>query len=150
MKQMKLLGASYLVTSDGKQIPLDTVGNIEIQAAITVLVRGGRDYADRERVFQVLDQLQSERPIKAIIHGAASGADRLAGEWARGRLKAEIARPANWRLHGKAAGPIRNSEMLLLKPDMVVAFPGGRGTQDMINQAKRAGIEVWCPRGGEA
>jgi hypothetical protein len=50
---------------------------------------------------------------------------------------------AQWKKHGRAAGPIRNQRMLDEgKPDLVVAFPGGRGTADMIRRAERAGVPV--------
>lgn len=50
---------------------------------------------------------------------------------------------ADWHTHGRAAGPIRNRRMIEEgKPDLVVAFPGGRGTANMVNQARAAGIEV--------
>jgi hypothetical protein len=50
---------------------------------------------------------------------------------------------AQWKKHGRAAGPIRNQRMLDKgKPDLVVAFPGGRGTADMIRRAERAGVPV--------
>jgi len=50
---------------------------------------------------------------------------------------------ANWRTHGKAAGPIRNQQMLDEgRPHLVVAFPGGTGTADMVRRAKAAGVPV--------
>lgn len=51
--------------------------------------------------------------------------------------------PADWKRHGRAAGPIRNQKMLEEKPEMVVAFPGGKGTADMVKKAGQAGIEVF-------
>ena len=77
-----------------------------------------------------------------MIHGDASGADRLAGEWAKERCIEVLARPAEWKKHGRAAGPIRNQAMLAEKPQLVVAFPGGKGTADMVAKAKKAGLEV--------
>jgi acyl-CoA synthetase (NDP forming) len=51
--------------------------------------------------------------------------------------------PANWKKHGKSAGPIRNQLMLDVgKPDLVIAFPGGSGTADMIRRARKAGVPV--------
>ncbi len=53
---------------------------------------------------------------------------------------------AEWMKYGKAAGPIRNARMLAEgKPDLVVAFPGGRGTADMLRRVREAGIEVIEP-----
>lgn len=108
-----------------------------------LLVCGGRDFDDFESLSEELLWLQDEHSIDVIIHGGARGADALAGEFAKlSRIPVEVYR-ADWTKHGKAAGPIRNRQMLTEgKPDMVLAFPGGRGTADMIEQAREAGITV--------
>ena len=106
---------------------------------MTLLVCGGRHYSDRARVAEVLDTLQP----KAIVHGDAHGADTLAGEYARNNLIEVRAYPANWSKYGRAAGPIRNQQMIDSEPvDMVVAFPGGRGTAHMVQTARTHGIHV--------
>ena len=67
----------------------------------------------------------------------------MARDWAR--TKPEVERfvcHADWEKHGKAAGPKRNKRMLEWKPDLVVAFPGGKGTANMVQQARQAGVEV--------
>lgn len=109
-----------------------------------VLVCGGRDFDDVDLVYQVLDKLHSQIPISCIIEGGARGADSIAAMWSRQRNLAEHSRfEANWSVHGKKAGPIRNQRMLSEgKPDLVIAFPGGRGTADMVARAKKAGIET--------
>jgi cysteine synthase len=113
-------------------------------AAMKVLVCGGRDFADRDWLFRELDRIDREiGGISAIIHGCALGADTLAGEWATARSKQVAEFPADWDTHRRAAGPIRNKQMLDEgKPDLVVAFPGGRGTANMVGQARRAGVRV--------
>ena len=105
-----------------------------------VLVCGGRDYADWGTLDSVLDLVNPA----VVIHGAARGADSLAGRWAREMHGVtEEAFPADWDKHGKSAGPIRNQRMLDDgKPDMVVAFPGGAGTADMVRRSRAAGILV--------
>lgn len=114
--------------------------------ALTVLVCGGRDYTDRNKVFEVLDRLHIGMRIDTIVHGAASGADYFANLWARRRGVSQQRFPVNkedWRRLGNAAGPIRNGVMLKVsRPDMVVAFPGGRGTLDMVTKAKAAKVPV--------
>lgn len=108
-----------------------------------VLVCGGRAFRDREGAFATLDALAAEQKIEAVIHGDADGADRLAGEWARLRGIKELAFPADWVKHGRAAGPIRNKQMLDEgRPALVVAFPGGRGTANMVKQARGVGVAV--------
>ena len=91
-----------------------------------VLVCGGRDYADWNRLCGVLDD--TDPPITLIIHGKARGVDTMASEWAEISGIPAIAFPASWKLHGVAAGPIRNQKMLDEgKPDLVIAFPGRKG-----------------------
>lgn len=105
-----------------------------------VLVCGGRDYKDRERMFQILDALSD---VDCIIEGGARGADSLAGEWADARSVALEVYPADWNVHGKSAGHIRNQQMLDEgKPDLVIAFPGGRGTANMVLRAEQACVRV--------
>ena len=107
--------------------------------SVRLLVCGGRDYADRERMFSVLTELKPGM----VIHGAARGADSLAAEWARSACAASTAFPADWVANGRAAGPIRNEVMLREgKPTLVVAFPGGRGTEDMVRRALLLGVTV--------
>lgn len=111
-----------------------------------VLVCGGRDYDDCDAVCAILDRLHAERPIRAIIHGNARGADSWGGVWARRHWREGVSHwpvPAEWSKYGKQAGPRRNQKMIGLQPDLVVAFPGGRGTADMVRRAKAAGIDVY-------
>lgn len=108
-----------------------------------LLVCGGRDYDDRAHVFHTLDRVNAKRPIRALIHGAARGADSLADEWAEARLLEIWRFPAKWGEEGRAAGHLRNQRMLDVgQPQGVVAFPGGAGTADMVRRATSAGIPV--------
>jgi hypothetical protein len=109
-----------------------------------ILVCGGRKYADCEKVWSTLDEYQRKHGPLTIIQGGATGADYLAREWTykqKGRVTL-INVPADWDKHGKAAGPIRNSEMLDEDPDLVIAFRGGAGTEDMVRKAKKACVPV--------
>lgn len=113
-----------------------------------VLVCGGRDYADKAKVFDELERLNAFNMTLCVISGGATGADSLAEEWARSNIKKRNGVSfngfkADWNKHGKAAGPIRNQAMIDKgRPDLVLAFPGGRGTADMIQRAEAAGIPV--------
>jgi predicted Rossmann-fold nucleotide-binding protein len=108
-----------------------------------VLVCGGRDYSDAARVSAVLTKLHAEAGIDLIIQGGAHGADELAFAWARLHGVREEQFDADWENHGSFAGPIRNTRMLREgRPDLVISFPGGRGTADMVKRARRAGVEV--------
>ena len=104
-----------------------------------ILVCGGRDFANRELFDRTM--LLYLADAKVVIHGGASGADKMASAWAKEYGIQEIACPADWQLYGRMAGPKRNQAMLdLHKPDTVIAFPGGRGTADMLKRGVRAGL----------
>jgi hypothetical protein len=111
-----------------------------------ILVCGGRDFTDFEWMNFKLSQWIDFQPKEVvypltIIHGGARGADSLAGYWAKKFGYACEEYPADWNRYGKRAGPIRNAQMIREgKPDVVIAFPGGAGTMNMISQAVRAGI----------
>ena len=99
------------------------------------------DYAALELYLSVVQKWRGRFTV--VIHGAAAGADSLAGRYARRKHIRESKFPADWVRHGRSAGVIRNQRMLDEgEPDLVVAFPGGRGTADMVRQAKAAGIKV--------
>lgn len=108
-----------------------------------VLVCGGRDFNDADLLMSTLDDLDDVKTISVIIHGGARGADQLADRWAHSKYVEVEEYAADWDAHKKAAGPIRNRQMLVEgKPDLVVAFPGGSGTANMISQAQKAGVKV--------
>ena len=107
-----------------------------------VLVTGGRSFFDEDVLFEALDSLHAAREFTLLIHGAASGADWLAEQWAYSRGVKVLEFPASWAQYGKSAGPIRNRQMLDEKPDIVVAFPGGKGTANMVGIAQESGVEV--------
>jgi len=109
-----------------------------------VLVCGGRDYNDRDVAYRVLDDLRKHDAELMLMCGMATGADILAHQWAKYNRIRCLEFTADWNKHGKAAGPIRNAQMLEEGgPDLVIAFPGGRGTADMISKAKKAGVRVY-------
>lgn len=117
-----------------------------------ILVCGGREYTGYEKLKRTLytfvDEAQSKKEEIVFIQGEAKGADFLCKLFVLDELayhegvKLE-SYPADWKQYGKAAGGIRNQQMLDEgKPDLVVAFPGGTGTADMVRRAKKAGVEA--------
>lgn len=117
-----------------------------------ILVCGGRDFNDYLAVEDVLEGYLTrvEEGIRwpddesfHIIHGGANGADYLAKDWAYMNHIPCTVYPANWDRYKKVAGVIRNQQMIDYgHPDLVIAFPGGNGTADMVKRAIKAGIEV--------
>jgi predicted Rossmann-fold nucleotide-binding protein len=109
----------------------------------TLLICGGRDFHDRSMFNKAMAALVSARGLPAkIIHGGATGADSMGASIATKMSIPAVAVTPDWSL-GKRAGPIRNQKMLTeYKPDLVLAFPGGGGTADMVARARKAGVEV--------
>ena len=108
-----------------------------------VIVCGGRELDNVAYIWSRLDRIHAETPFTHFMQGGARGVDAIAREWATTKPGVEMyVCKADWDKHGKAAGPMRNARMLEWKPDLVVAFPGGRGTADMVKRAKAAGVCV--------
>lgn len=114
--------------------------------AYRVIIAGGRDFMDYELVREkanhyLQNKLQTHSVI--IVSGHASGADTMGERYAQEKgLPCEL-HPADWKTHGKAAGPIRNAEMAAVA-DALIAFWDGqsRGTANMINLARQKGLTV--------
>jgi len=113
--------------------------------AHVVWVAGGRDYDQFSEMRTALDQFAGS----VLITGAARGADLLAEDIWRRWQRPYIGIPAEWDMYGRAAGYRRNAEIargrLIGQPDMLVAFPGGKGTGHAIDLAVQHDIEVWTP-----
>lgn len=121
-----------------------------------VLITGGRDWKDYWTVNDaILDACSWQEKIGllgddfdpgsiTIIHGNARGADTMAGEVASvHRMNVDVY-PARWDIYARAAGPIRNQEMVDTGADICLAFlmKGSTGTADCIKRARKAGIPV--------
>jgi N-methylhydantoinase A/oxoprolinase/acetone carboxylase beta subunit len=118
---------------------------------VIVCVTGGRTFTDTAWLHAGLDLLHSMAPISKIIEGGAPGADVRAGEWSRRRLgKEPTVVEAEWEKHSKGlkhgqknpAGMIRNNDMAKMRPDVVLATPGGAGTAHMVGVSKKLGLRV--------
>lgn len=120
-----------------------------------ILVTGSREWTDRAMIEEALISLTrglSWHKV-TVIHGGARGADLIADQVAHDfDMQVEV-HPADWEMHGKAAGPIRNQEMVDAGADVCVAFfhpdAQNRGTSDCAARAAKAGIPVKrYPEGG--
>ena len=116
-----------------------------------VLICGDRNWNNYELVYNTLfrENVSSTKPpIECVIEGEARGADSC-GRKAAGFLGIPIlAFPADWKEYGKAAGPIRNQQMIDEgKPTEVWAFhndlKNSKGTKDMVLRSRKAGLPVW-------
>lgn len=108
-----------------------------------VLVCGSRYWTDQTLIFR---RLRKFPKWTVILHGAAKGADSIAGRIARQLgMRVEVY-PAKWESYKRGAGPVRNQKMLETKPDLVLAFhddlASSRGTKDMLSRAEAVGVPV--------
>lgn len=123
-----------------------------------VIITGGRYYSDRTQLYLTLDTIRENNEISLIIQGGASGADKLAIEYAELHKINFKTYDAKWKdlsypdarikenRYGKydsEAGPRRNRLMIDSHPNAIlIAFKGNQGTRDCIRSARKAGLKV--------
>ena len=131
---------------------LSSSPQISPSRSLVIAAGGGRDLAwPQQRVAAELLARSSGRLVHLLLHGGARGADAAIGRAAQQLGWSALVMPAQWQLHGRAAGPIRNRELLeqaiakavahtspgSLASVLVVAFPGGPGTASLVREARR-------------
>ena len=131
---------------------LSSSSEIAPSRSLVIAAGGGRDLAwPQQRVAAELLARSSGRLVHLLLHGGARGADAAIGRAAQQLGWSALVMPAQWQLHGRAAGPIRNRELLeqaIARAEahsspgyqasvLVVAFPGGAGTASLVQQARR-------------
>ena len=124
-----------------------------------VLIYGGRDFGiekeENIRAWSFLNELiistfprtpedeyGNYLPAITVISGEAKGADMIGTDFAVVNWTGYEGYPADWNTHGKAAGYIRNQQMLDSGIDLAIQFPGGKGTADMRRRLDKAGVKV--------
>jgi len=120
--------------------------------SLVIAAGGGRDLAlPQQRIAAELLARSGGRLVHLVLHGGARGADAAIGRAAQQLGWSALVMPAQWQLHGRAAGPIRNRELLeqavaravahsapgSIASVLVVAFPGGAGTASLVREARR-------------
>ena len=111
-----------------------------------VIIAGGRDFNDYSLLKAKCDNILADKTAThriIVVSGAAKGADSLGEQYAREKGYTVERYPADWNTHGRAAGPIRNTQMAN-SADALIAFWDGqsKGTKSMINIAKTKGLGV--------
>jgi len=106
------------------------------------IIAGSRhfhDYATLEAAIRF-----SGFTITRVISGEAEGVDQLGERWARDHGLAIHQCPADWKKHGRAAGPIRNKQMANIGEALIaLPCPCSKGTHGMIRFAREKGILVF-------
>ena len=117
---------------------------------VRILICGGRDYTDYDKMWKVFSLSIAPLDGVTIIHGGADGADKMAGNIAQAFNLTVEDYPISdemWKEHGKWEAPkMRNQDMLDTGIDLVYGFPGGPGTLDMKKRAKAENVlvlDVW-------
>lgn len=120
--------------------------------SLVIAAGGDRDLAwSHQRVAVELLARSGGRLVHLVLHGGARGADAAIARAAHQLGWCSLVMPAEWGRHGRAAGPIRNRELLeqaiaravahtspgSIASVLVVAFPGGAGTASLVQQARR-------------
>lgn len=108
-----------------------------------ILFCGDRHWTNLKIICDVMDALKPD----FVIEGEAQGADLLARDAAEYFDIPVIKFPADWKKYGRAAGPIRNTQMLNEgMPELVVAFhddiQNSKGTLNMVQQSEKRKIPV--------
>jgi hypothetical protein len=128
--------------------------------SLVIAAGGGRDLAwPHQRIAAVLLARTGGRLVHLLLHGGARGADAAIARAADQLGWCSLVMPAQWQQHGRAAGPIRNRELLQqaiaravahsspgsMASVLVVAFPGGAGTASLVQQARRLAFRSPVP-----
>ena len=118
-----------------------------------ILVTGSRNWTDKVTIAQAIREawLVAGRPYGVtVVHGGARGADYIAGVYAKRlgfSVEVHALDDAAWNKYGKAAGPIRNKEMVDLGADVCLAFIKNEsaGATHCAELAQKAGIptHIW-------
>ena len=103
----------------------------------------GRVQEERDFVHGWIEKVLEGHDDNVIIQGGAPGADEWAVDWAIINNVKYVTFYADWKKYKRAAGPIRNQQIIDEGvPDLLLAFPGNKGTADMIRRARAANIPV--------
>lgn len=115
-----------------------------------ILITGSRNWTDKVTIAQAIREawLVAGRPYGVtVVHGGARGADYIADVYAKRLGFATEPHGAGWESFGKAAGPIRNKEMVDLGADVCLAFikNESKGATHCAELAQKAGIptHIW-------
>ncbi|WP_255143529.1 DUF2493 domain-containing protein [Synechococcus sp. EJ6-Ellesmere] len=117
-----------------------------------IVAGGGRDLVWPHQLIAAELLCRSDgRPVHLLLHGGARGADQAIARADQQLGWSAVSLPAEWGRHGRAAGPIRNRQLLeqaiacalaqgtpgFPVSVLVVAFPGGAGTASLVQEARR-------------
>lgn len=115
-----------------------------------VIIAGSRHFRDQAVLNAAMDVADACGIVPTLVlSGCAQGVDRMGERWAEHRHRnprpAVERHPAEWEKHGKAAGPMRNSEMVNNADALVALWDGeSSGTADILRKARVRGLRIVC------
>ena len=112
-----------------------------------IAIVGSRGFNDYEMLVSFITSNISVSDIAAMVSGGAIGADTLGERFAEEHNIEKVIYKPDWKLHGRAAGFIRNEE-IIKAADVVFAFWDGasRGTADSINKSYKYNKKVFIKK----
>ena len=117
-----------------------------IRSIFRVIIAGSRSFNDYTTLQANCDKILSQKMVThtiVMISGMAKGADTIGEQYAHERGYTVERFPADWQQYGKAAGPIRNRQMVDNADALIVFWDGqSAGTRNMIMMAKKKGLAV--------
>ncbi len=110
-----------------------------------LIIAGGRDLdIDIDSIVAFVSFLNIPHPITEIVSGGATGVDRSGEQYAKRFGKGLNIFAADWNVHGKAAGPIRNKQMAQYADALLLIWDGkSRGSLSMKTEALNAGLPIY-------
>lgn len=110
-----------------------------------VIIAGSRHFKSQQYYGILVDAVkESGFNITNVICGMADGMDTWGKAWAKVHEVPCYEYPANWDIHGKLAGPIRNQKMAENADALILIWDGkSRGSNDMLNRAKRKNLHIF-------
>lgn len=95
---------------------------------------GGRDYKDKDTVARILASITGGIDFHVAVGCCPTGLDKFVRDLVPKEFRTVY--KADWKQFDRAAGPKRNREMVLANPGaIVIAFPGGAGTNNCVHNA---------------
>ena len=108
------------------------------------IIAGSRDITDVELVESIIERVHADFPITEVICGCCRGVDILGATWAEKKGLPIHFMPANWKLHGPPAGPIRNRHMVEIADMLIVIrYLSSKGSRDVLMRSKSKGIRLY-------
>lgn len=104
-----------------------------------VAVCGGKDFLATYLIGSVLLRLHRDSHISELLIGNCRGVDAIVAEWAERTGIPVSYYNSDWLSYGADADDVRNQTLLAERPDIIVLFPGGKRTNDLLNKAIEAG-----------